>query len=86
MPLNIKNDEAHQLARELAELTGESITGAVTRALRDAVAKARVRRRSSVERMLAEVDEITAHFASLPILDNRSPDEILGYDEHGMPS
>lgn len=86
MPLNVKSDEAHRLARELAELTGKSITSAVTKALKDAVAKARTSRRSHVERVLAEVDEITAHFASLPVLDDRSAEEILGYDEHGLPS
>lgn len=86
MPLNVKNDEAHRLARELAELTGDSITEAVTKVLRDAVAKARLSRRSTVERILAEVDEVTAHFASLPVLDTRSPEEILGYDERGLPS
>ncbi len=86
MPLNVKNDEAHQLARELAQLTGQSITDAVTRALKDAVARARATRSGHVERIKAEVEEITAHFASLPILDNRTDDEILGYDEKGMPS
>ncbi len=86
MPLNIKNDEAHSLAKELAQLTGRSITDAVTTALKDAVAKARVTRRSHVERVIAEIDEITAHFATLPVLDARSDDEILGYDEKGMPS
>ncbi len=86
MPLNVKNDEAHRLAKELAELTGKSITDAVTKALKDAVAKARVSHRSDVERIIAEVDEIAAHCASLPILDARSPEEILGYDERGLPS
>jgi len=83
MPLNVKNDEAHRLAKELAELTGESITQAVTQALKDAVAKARLRRRASTERLISELDEIAGHCASLPVLDPRSPEEILGYDERG---
>ena len=86
MPLNVKNDQAHSLAKELAELTGQSITDAVTKALKDAVARARAGRKGHVERVMAQVDEITAHFASLPILDHRSDEEILGYDEKGMPS
>jgi antitoxin VapB len=85
MPLNVKNDEAHRLAKELAELTGESITEAVTGALRDAVAKARLRRHASTERLISELDEIARHCASLPVLDPRSPEEILGYDEQGLP-
>jgi len=86
MPLNVKNEEAHGLARELAELTGTSITDAVTKALKDAVQKARLTRKAHVDRVLAEVEEITAHFATLPILDTRSDEEILGYDENGLPS
>ena len=39
MSMNIKSDEAHQLARDLAELTGESLTGAVTEALRERLAR-----------------------------------------------
>ena len=86
MQLNVRNQEAHQLAKELAKLTGQSITDAVTRVLRDAVAKARAERHDRVKRVMAEIDAITAHCASLPRLDSRSPEEILGYDEHGLPS
>ena len=43
--LNIKNDEAHKLATELAGLTGESLTAAVTLALRERLARERRRRR-----------------------------------------
>jgi hypothetical protein len=58
MPLNVKNDEAHRLAKELAELKGESITEAVTGALRDAVAKARLRRHASTERLISELTKL----------------------------
>ena len=85
MPLNIKNDEAHSLARELAELTGRSLTDAVTEALKEAVVKARQRRHATVERTVAEIADIAEHCSSLPVLDPRSPEEILGYDERGMP-
>ena len=86
MPLNIKNGEAHRLAKELAELTGASITEAVTAALKEAVARARSRGVAARDRLLAEIDEISRHCASLPVLDSRSAEEILGYDEKGMPS
>ena len=46
MHLNIKNDEAHKLATELARLTGENLTSAVTLALRERMARERRRRRT----------------------------------------
>lgn len=35
--------------------------------------------------LCAELDEIARHCASLPVVDDREPDDILGYDEHGLP-
>ena len=83
MHLNIKNDEAHKLATELARLTGESLTSAVTQALRDRLA--RERRRRNVDAIAARLMKIGGRYATLPDT-GRSPDEILGYDEHGLPS
>ena len=86
MPLNIKDPEAHDLARELAAATGESITRAVTVAIRERLQKVRRHGQGSKPRRLADrLDEIAEHSAALPILDDRSIDEILGYDERGMP-
>jgi hypothetical protein len=42
--------------------------------------------RENTERMKDDLDEILRRVDSLPILDSRSPDEILGYDEYGIPS
>ena len=82
MALNIKNPEAEALARALAEETGESLTEAVTVALRERLASARrVRERA---RVYAEVKDLQTFVASLPDLDDRETDEILGYDEHGL--
>ena len=86
MPLNVKNSEAHRLARELAELSGVSITEAVTQALRAAVAKAQALRKPARDRLVSDLAEIAARCSSLPVLDSRSPEEILGYDERGMPA
>ena len=83
MALNIRNPETEQLAETLARLTGETKTQAVTKALRDRLE--RIRRRRSGRRLADELDEIALHCASLPILDTRDEDEILGYDEHGLP-
>ena len=77
MALNIRNAET-SLSAELAKETGETKTEAVTKALRDRLA--RVRRRP--RRHLAdELEQIAEHCANLPVLDSRPADEILGYDE-----
>lgn len=84
MALNIRNPETERLAETLAKLTGETKTQAVTKALRDRLE--RIRRRRSGRRFIDELDEIALHCASLSILDTRDAEEILGYDEHGLPS
>jgi antitoxin VapB len=82
MPLNIKDKAVHDEARELARLTGESLTQAVGAAVHERLE--RVRRRQ--KRPLAErVQPIIDRCAARPILDDRSEDEILGYDENGLP-
>ena len=80
MVLSIKSAAADQLARELAELTGESITEAVVESLR---ARLDAERRRQRDRSL---DDIIERFQQLPRLDEREPDEVIGYDEHGLPS
>jgi antitoxin VapB len=84
MALNIRNPEAEALAAELAKRTGETKTDAVIKALRDRLA--RVRRERGKRRLADELQEIANHCASLPVLDDRTPDEILGYDENGLPT
>ena len=86
VPLNVKNEEAHRMARELAELTGQSITTAVTQAVQDALDRARRRDQATTSRLTRDLDEIALHCASLPVRDSRSSQEILGYDQHGLPS
>lgn len=83
MALNIKSAKADRLARTLAARTGETITQAVERALEERLMREEGRRSSpSLEE---EILEIARRCASLPDLDTRSPDEILGYDENGLP-
>jgi antitoxin VapB len=84
MPLNIKSAEADRLARELSALTGESITEAVTRALQERLERRRdlsdqARRKARA----VKIDQIMELARSLPLLDDRPADEILGYDEDG---
>ncbi|MBV9613566.1 MAG: type II toxin-antitoxin system VapB family antitoxin [Acidobacteriaceae bacterium] len=83
MALNIRNPEAEQLAAELAKNTGETKTEAVIQALRERLA--RVRREKSRRTLAQELEEIATRCARLPVLDARPADEILGYDEHGLP-
>jgi len=83
MALNIRNSEAEKLAEALARLTGETKTDAVTKALRDRLA--RVRRERGRRPLADELDDVALQCARLPVLDPRSDDEILGYDPTGTP-
>jgi antitoxin VapB len=83
MALNIRNPEAEKLAAELSRQTGETKTEAVTKALRDRLD--RVRRERSRRRLADELEEIAEHCASLPVLDARTAEEIIGYDDIGLP-
>ena len=83
MAFSIKNPEADRLARKLAAVTGETLTDAVTKSLKERLDRVAVRRRG--RSLTDELDEIAKRCASLPILDARSADEILGYDEQGLP-
>lgn len=82
MALNIRNAEAERLAVALTRLTGESKTEAVTQALKDRLS--RLKREKSGRGLAEELSDIGRHCASLPVLDKRSADEILGYDENGV--
>ena len=83
MALNIRNTEAERLASRLARLTGETKTEAVTRALRDRLAQVEQTQRR--RRLADELDEIAMRCAALPDRDTRTPEQILGYDENGLP-
>ncbi|WP_447974911.1 type II toxin-antitoxin system VapB family antitoxin [Nitrospira sp. Kam-Ns4a] len=84
MALNIRNVETEKLAAALASLTGETKTEAVTKALKERLEK--LKRRRGRNRLADELDEIAKHCASLPVRDLRSDDEIIGYDEKGLPA
>ncbi|MCK4513813.1 MAG: type II toxin-antitoxin system VapB family antitoxin [Spirochaetaceae bacterium] len=85
MPLNIKDPRTHQAARELAELTGTSITAAVSRAVAEALDREHAATKTDVELLVKALDDIGVHCAGLPLLDQRPADEILGYDISGLP-
>lgn len=91
MNLSFEDPELDGLARRLADITGETVEVAVCESVklrleqqeraRARTATARVGK-ASVEEMLA----IGRRIAALPVVDPRSPDEIMGYDEHGLPT
>jgi antitoxin VapB len=83
MALNIRNAQAEELAAEVARLAGESKTEAVTVALRERLA--RLQRRRTARSLADDLDEIALHCSRLPVLDARTPTEILGYDDDGLP-
>lgn len=83
MGINIKNEKAHRMAQELASLTGESITTAVTEAVRERLNRVQVARGASLaDRLLAIGKDCAAHLKE----PYRSADhgELL-YDERGLP-
>jgi antitoxin VapB len=83
MGMNIKNEETHKLARELAELTGESVTAAVTVAVRERLERVRQEKGMSLsERLLAIGKETAPHFKQ-PFRSTDHGD--LLYDENGLP-
>ena len=83
MGISIKNEQTERLARELARETGESLTTAIRRALEERLE--RVESRQSPADKLALARAALRRVDALPVLDARPPDEILGYDEHGLP-
>jgi len=79
MSLNIKNEETHRLAQELAAMTGESLTAAVTEAVRERLE--RVKSKGMAERIMKIARESAALLKGKPLPDHA---ELL-YDENGLP-
>jgi antitoxin VapB len=84
MALSLKDPETDRLAREVARLTGESLTEAVRKSLAERLERERLRRGRPARGLAEKLNEIARHCAELPDLDARSPEEIIGYDEHGL--
>ena len=83
MALSIKSDEADRLARELAAETGETLTEAVVIALRQRLDRQLAMRDASMRTRLARLAQ---DVAALPVADGRTAEDILGYDDAGLPS
>jgi antitoxin VapB len=81
--LSLKDKETDRLAREVAALTGETLTDTIRKALHERLEREKLRRGQPGD-LAARLREIGEHCASLPDYDTRGPDEIVGYDETGM--
>lgn len=84
MPLSIKNERVSQLARELARLTGESITDAVGHAVESRIAEIqKARSREGIAEQLMAIAERCVEEAPPGWLSRDFDGEL--YDEHGLP-
>ena len=83
MALNIKDDDADRLVRELAAETGENLTTAVTVAVRERLE--RLRGAVPREQRRDALTAIAVRSAARPVRDERPADEILGYGPDGLP-
>lgn len=81
MALSIKSEKADELARELADLAGTTLTGAIVMALEE-----ELKRRKSQTGVGDRLRELSRELAKYPVLDDRPADAILGYDEYGLPN
>jgi antitoxin VapB len=82
MGMNIKSDDTHRRAKELARITGESIAEAVDRAVTECLE--RLRRQRNRKELAAKLLKSGERCSRLPVIDERSAEEML-YDESGLP-
>lgn len=85
MGLSIKNDETEKLVRELAKQRGIGVTKAIKLAVDNQLLRDRFAPTDDWSRRLADMGAIQRRSSALPVLDNRSDEEILGYDSTGLP-
>lgn len=83
MPLSIKDDTTERLALELARATGETVAVATRKALQERLR--RVAPSAEREALLADLAAIRRRWSALQVRDSRGADEILGYDDAGLP-
>lgn len=83
MAILIKDPETDRIVRALAARTGETLTEAVKKA-----AEERLQDISQLHSMFdrAGLEALLAEVRTYPVVDSRTPDEIIGYDENGLPA
>lgn len=77
--LYVKNPAAHRLAAQLSKRMGVTLSDAVIYALEDQIQK------TGRPLNRTRVDAVCGKIGALPVLDARAPEEILGYDDFGIP-
>jgi antitoxin VapB len=83
MAMSIKSLDVELLARELAAKTGESLTGAIHKALQERLERLNAEGRKQL--VATQLEDILRRVDKLPVLDSRPPEQILEYDDHGLP-
>ncbi len=83
MALSIRNSQAEHLAREVATISGENLTQAIIHALEERLVRLKGRRTTS--NLMQEIMTISQRCSSIPDIDQRSPEEILDYNQSGIP-
>ena len=83
MAMSIKSADAEALARKVSAMTGETLTAAIVTALRERLY--RLQQVNQHDLLADQLDAIAQRSAELPIIDQRSADEIIGYDDQGVP-
>jgi len=81
MGISIENYRTEQLARQVAEETGETLTSAITIALQERLL--RLREKKTAPDVFEKIMNISRRCAALPRLDPRLPDDIIGYNSNG---
>jgi antitoxin VapB len=83
MGITIRNPKTEQLAREVAQLSGETVIQAIIHALEERLERLKAQR--SVATLREEILRISQRCSALPDMDQRNPNEILDYDSRGVP-
>jgi antitoxin VapB len=82
MGMNIKSDDTHRRAKQLARITGETIAEAVDKAVTERLE--RLRRQRNRKALAAKLLKSGDQCSRLPVIDERSAEEML-YDDSGLP-
>lgn len=85
MALSLKDPDTDRLARQVAHLTGETLTEAVRTSLAERLQREQLKR-GRPGSLADELEAIVRRGDALPVLDGRTADDILGYDENGLPT
>jgi antitoxin VapB len=82
MAVLIKDEEADGLIRALAHRTGEGITEAVKKAMAERLERVPLSEQEIAARR-QRIDDVLVKIDALPTVDQRSAEEIIGYNDHG---